>query len=92
MQGIISIVRSFELKNIFIFRTTFHGLRSDTEYVIKISFMMSGRKLGSEAYTILSHDNPLRKISNTSTIASAFGTKDSFSDGLSPKTSIEEVK
>lgn len=35
-------------------RSTFDGLRLDTDYVIRISFVLSGRKLGSESYTILS--------------------------------------
>ena len=35
-------------------RSTFEGLRLDTDYVIRISFVLSGRKLGSESYTILS--------------------------------------
>ena len=53
--------------------------------------MMSGRKLGSEAYTILSHDNPSRKTSNTSTIAPVPSPNDSYVNGMSPKTSIDEV-
>ena len=73
------------------FRTTFHGLRSDTEYVIKISFMMSGRKLGSESYTILSHDSPNRKSSNASTISPDVARKDPFLEGMSPKSSIDRV-
>ena len=73
------------------FRTTFHGLRSDTEYVIKISFMMSGRKLGSEAYTILSHDSPNRKSSNASTISPDIASKDSFEGRIMSKSSIDEV-
>ena len=32
------------------FKSTMSGLRIDTEYVIKISFVLSGRKLGSESY------------------------------------------
>ena len=76
---------------VFQFRTTFHGLRSDTEYVIKISFMMSGRKLGSEAYTILSHDNPARKSSSTSTIAPLGASKDSLLNVMTPKHSNDMV-
>ena len=34
------------------FKSTMKGLRNDTEYVIKISFVLSGRKLGSESYRI----------------------------------------
>ena len=53
--------------------------------------MMSGRKLGSEAYTILSHDNPARKTSNTSTIAPVPSPNESYSNGMSPKTTLDEV-
>ncbi|TRY73244.1 hypothetical protein TCAL_07398 [Tigriopus californicus] len=53
------------------FRSSFNGLRSDTEYVITLSFVLSGRKLGSESFTILSHDNPNRKISSTDSTYSA---------------------
>jgi len=53
---------------------------------------MSGRKLGSESYTILSHDNPDRKISNTSTIAPIVSSKDSCASVPSPKSSVEEVR
>ena len=52
---------------------------------------MSGRKLGSESYTILSHDNPGRKTSNTSTIAPIVSGKDSCFNIPSPKPSIEMV-
>ena len=76
---------------LFNYRSTFNGLRSNVEYVIKISFVMSGRKLGSESYTILSHDNPNRKPSNTSTISSLIRSKDSCFDMPSPKPSIERV-
>ena len=37
---------------------------------------MSGRKLGSESFTILSHDNPIRKLSNTSNIDPTIDSKD----------------
>ena len=53
--------------------------------------MMSGRKLGSEAYTILSHDNPARKSSSTSTIAPLRASKDSFLNGMTPKHSNDMV-
>ena len=53
---------------------------------------MSGRKLGSESYTILSHDNPDRKTSTTSTIAPIVNGKDSCVGIDSPKSSIEVVR
>ena len=53
--------------------------------------MMSGRKLGSEAYTILSHDSTNRKSSNTSTINPDIASKDSFERGILSKSSIDEV-
>ena len=65
------------------YRSTFHGLRSDTDYVIKISFVMSGRKLGSESFTILSHDNPIRKLSNTSNIDRTVNSKDNHESSIS---------
>lgn len=59
------------------FKSTLVGLRNDTNYVLKISFVLSGRKLGSESYRILSNDSS-RKASN-STVSS-----------VSPKSSILE--
>ena len=53
--------------------------------------MMSGRKLGSEAYTILSHDSPNRKSSNASTINPDIASKASFEGGIHSKSSIDEV-
>ena len=48
------------------FKSTLTGLRIDTEYVIKISFVLSGRKLGSESYRILCNGGPCRKSSSDS--------------------------
>ena len=53
--------------------------------------MMSGRKLGSEAYTILSHDSPNRKSSNASTINPDIASKDSFDGSITLKSSINGV-
>ena len=53
--------------------------------------MMSGRKLGSEAYTILSHDSPNRKSSSASAISPDVGSKDSFVEGMASKFSIDKV-
>jgi hypothetical protein len=54
-------------------------LRIDTEYVIKISFVLSGRKLGSESYRILCGDGPCRKSSTESSISSL---------NMTPKSSV----
>ena len=66
------------------FKSTMKGLRNDTEYVIKISFVLSGRKLGSESYRILCN-NPggtcqSRKSSSESSVSS--------STSSTPKTSL----
>ena len=66
------------------FKSTMKGLRNDTEYVIKISFVLSGRKLGSESYRILC-SNPggtcqSRKSSSESSVSS--------STSSTPKTSL----
>ena len=66
------------------FKSTMKGLRNDTEYVIKISFVLSGRKLGSESYRILCN-NPggtcqSRKSSSESSVSSSMSS--------TPKTSL----
>ncbi len=48
--------RTMPAEKVHNFSSVFKGLRSDTDYVITISFVLSGRKLGSESFTILSHD------------------------------------
>ena len=75
---------------VFAYRSVFTGLRSDTEYVIKLSFVLSGRKLGSESYTILSHDSNARKISTESSALQSFSPKTSTSDP--PSTECTSVK
>ena len=52
------------------FKSTFMGLRNDTEYVIKISFVLSGRKLGSESYRILQSDESLSRKSSVESTSS----------------------
>ena len=69
------------------FKSTMKGLRNDTEYVIKISFVLSGRKLGSESYRILCN-NPggtcqSRKSSAESSVSSSSSRHDS-----TPKSSL----
>ena len=61
------------------FKSTMKGLRNDTEYVIKISFVLSGRKLGSESYRILCN-NPggtcqSRKSSAESSVSSSSSSR-----------------
>ncbi len=76
-------------------RSTFVGLRTDVDYVISVSFVLSGRKLGSESFTILSHDsagNPgvgsgSRKSSAASVVTAASAAAVGFSR-MSPKTSV----
>ncbi|XP_059089762.1 uncharacterized protein LOC131885667 isoform X3 [Tigriopus californicus] len=48
------------------FKHAFVGLRMDTDYKITLKFVLSGRALGSEAFTILSHDGESRKTSAVS--------------------------
>ena len=61
-----------------LFQTTLKGLKTDTEYVIKISFVLSGRKLGSESYRILCNDEPYRKSSMESSSTSSSTPKSSI--------------
>ena len=66
------------------FKSTLVGLRVDKEYIIKISFVLSGKKLGSESYRILgSNDGQCRKITSSSSASS------SSSSLTSPKSSIQ---
>ena len=69
------------------YRSTFQGLRSDTEYIITISFVLSGRKLGSESFTILSHD---RKTSASSLMSLSALNSPLGSVNNTPKTSVVE--
>lgn len=48
------------------FKHAFVGLRMDTGYKITLKFVLSGRALASEAFTILSHDSGSRKTSTVS--------------------------
>ena len=65
------------------FKSTLAGLRVDKEYIIKISFVLSGKKLGSESYRILgSNDGQCRKITSSSSSSSS-------SSLTSPKSSIQ---
>ena len=72
------------------FKSDLIGLRNDTEYVIKISFVLSGRKLGSESYRILCADGACRKKSdNSSRKSSSQTTSSGFSSTNStPKSSF----
>lgn len=45
------------------FQKTFYGLKNDTEYKISVSFVLSGKRLGTESFTILSHEDSSRKSS-----------------------------
>ena len=64
------------------FKSTLAGLRVDKEYIIKISFVLSGKKLGSESYRILGNDGgQCRKITSSSS--------SSNSALLTPKSSIQ---
>ena len=72
------------------FKSDLIGLRNDTEYVIKISFVLSGRKLGSESYRILCADGNCRKKSddssrNSSIVSSSSGFS---STNSTPKSSL----
>ena len=69
------------------FKSELHGLRNDTEYVIKISFVLSGRKLGSESYRILCADGACRKKSDGSSRKSS---TDSKSSGFSSTNSTQK--
>jgi len=69
------------------FKSTLTGLRIDTEYVIKISFVLSGRKLGSESYRILCNGGPCRKSSNDSSRKSSTESGISSTDST-PKSSL----
>ena len=67
------------------------GLRNDTEYVIKISFVLSGRKLGSESYRILSNDSTCRKSSMESSSSAASTPKSSIAVPASKLSFIKQV-
>ena len=69
------------------FKSTLTGLRIDTEYVIKISFVLSGRKLGSESYRILCNGGPCRKSSSDSSRKSSTESGISSTDST-PKSSL----
>lgn len=62
------------------------GLRTDTEYVITMSFVLSGRKLGSESYRILCNDGA-RKSSMESSVSTDVTPKSSISV-MSPNPSL----
>ena len=67
------------------FKNTLAGLRVDTEYIIKISFVLSGKKLGSESYRILgSNDGQCRKITSPSSLSSP--------SSITPKPSIQSSR
>ena len=72
------------------FKSDLIGLRNDTEYVIKISFVLSGRKLGSESYRILCADGACRKKSDDSSQKSSTQTTSSgfSSTNSTPKSSF----
>ena len=77
------------------FKSTMKGLRNDTEYVIKISFVLSGRKLGSESYRILCN-NPggtcqSRKSSTESSVSSRNYTPKSSFGSMSSVGNVEQI-
>ncbi len=69
------------------FKSTLPGLRNDTEYIIKISFVLSGRKLGSESYRILCNDG--QNCQRKSSLESSMSTpKSSMTINPTQKNSI----
>ena len=70
------------------FKSTMKGLRNDTEYVIKISFVLSGRKLGSESYRILCNNPGGTCQSRKSSAESSVSSSSSSRHDSTPKSSL----